>query len=633
MAKESLPAYLPGEDPEAVEANRAYQDALRKLTESLDQRKNRFFDPRYLAAAQGFLAPGAPNFFESLGRAAGNVGKAEEAMIKEDQDIAQQKLAVAGQRLEMLRQREADKQMAGYLSGRQPAPGPLSEPARTTIAGPSAAAEGQPQGALSSFDGEESGVYGVQIAPPDPNRMTGRKYIELNRFDRSKSRADLIKEAANIDRQNIEVRESGKFNPITGMFYAFPTGKVEEVQIFGEDNRPAGTYKVDAVTAAQLSHFARTNDPRYWDLARRVIEGPQRRQAPQAPQVAQAAPQAVQQATAQAMPRPAPQAGPQAAPQGAPVPTPQAAPQAAPRPVSQAAPQVAPQAAPQAAALRAEVAVPPAAAAPSRLKSEQERKAEEIERDIEVEGRKARTKKLEEAAAEKEGRLEENLSAARRVYGSSTRVLDLLKQSPNAYGIFARPGAVAAIGNLINEAIQTPQGTIKLAGFEDSMRKVMPGIKQKDLDNVTKAAAEIAEIELAFTRLYLEKQGAVTEGERKIVRAIPGSVSNSAGVLRTRMEILKARSQYDIDVADAFRDWQDKNPGRSYLEFERKSQLYKDIKKGFEEESERIFGGMRAIPTRERGQAAPAASAAPAVKDRTIIDSQTGMRRMRRQGE
>lgn len=611
MAKDSLPAYLPGEDPEALEANRAYQEALRKLTESLDQRKNRFFDPRYLAAAQGFLAPGAPDFFESLGRVAGNVGKAEEAMVKEDQDIAQQKLAVAGQRLEMLRQREADKQMADYLRGQQPAAGPLSGAA-------AAAEDGQSQGALSSLDSEGTGVYGVQISPPDPNRMTGRRYIELNRFDKSKSRADLLKEAANIDRQNIEVRESGKFNPITGMFYAFPTGRVEEVQILGEDGRPSGTYKVDAVTAAQLSHFARTNDPRYWDLAKRIIEGPKRRQTPQAtpPAAAQAAPQAAQPATAQAMPRPAPSGGPQAAPQAAPVPTPQAASQAAPRPV------------PQAAAPQAE-----AAPAPSRLKSEQERKAEEIERDIETEGRKTRTKKLEDIAAEKEGKLEETVSAAKRVYGSSTRVLDLLKQSPRLFGIFERPGLMASIGNLIDQAIQTPQGTINLAGFQQSMRQLMPRVTQQDLDNVTKAAAELSEIELAFTRLYLEKQGAVTEGERKIVRAIPGKVSNSPEVLRTRMDLLKARSQYDIDVADAFRLWQENNPGRSYLEFERKSQLYKDIKKEFEKESERIFGGMRAIPTRERGQAAPASAATPAVNDRTIIDPQTGIRRMRRQGE
>ncbi len=163
------------------------------------------------------------------------------------------------------------------------------------------------------------------------------------------------------------------------------------------------------------------------------------------------------------------------------------------------------------------------------------------------------------------------------------------------------------------------------------MRAMMPGIKQKDLDNVTKAATELAEVELAFTRLYLAKQGAVTEGERKIVRAIPGTVSSSPEVLKTRMELLKARSQYDMDVNDAFRQWQDKNPGRSYLEFERKSDLYKDIKKGFEAESEKIFGGIKAVPTSQRKQEATPAAGTPSPG--FIRDPVTGVIRRKKEGE
>jgi len=241
-----------------------------------------------------------------------------------------------------------------------------------------------------------------------------------------------------------------------------------------------------------------------------------------------------------------------------------------------------------------------------------------------------RARKLGEAGAAKEATLEETDATARRVYGNVTRVQDYLKQSGNYFGIFARPGVTAAISTLIKEGIQTPSGTLSLAGFEDSMRQMMPGVKQKDLDNVTKAAAELAEVELAFTRLYLAKQGAVTEGERKIVRAIPGTVSSSPEVLRSRMELLKSRSQFDIDTADAFRQWQDKNPGRSYLEFERKSDLYKDIKKAFEAETEKIFGGIKAVPTSQRKQEAAAAGNPSAG---FIRDPKTGVIRRKKEGE
>ena len=53
-AKAPTASYLPGEDLDTLEANRRYQEALSKLTESLDSRKNRFFDPTLLAMAQGF---------------------------------------------------------------------------------------------------------------------------------------------------------------------------------------------------------------------------------------------------------------------------------------------------------------------------------------------------------------------------------------------------------------------------------------------------------------------------------------------------------------------------------------------------------------------------------------------------
>ena len=121
----------------------------------------------------------------------------------------------------------------------------------------------------------------------------------------------------------------------------------------------------------------------------------------------------------------------------------------------------------------------------------------------------------------------------------------------------------------------------------------------------------------------------MTEGERKIVRAIPGTVSSSPEVLRSRMELLKSRSQFDIDTADVFRQWQKDNPGRSYLEFERKSDLYKDIKKEFEAETEKIFGGIKAVPTSQRKQeAAPAGTPSPG-----FIRGADGVIRRKKAGE
>jgi hypothetical protein len=529
-SKAATTGFGSGQDPAMLEANQLYQEALAKLSQSLDTRKNRFFDPTWLAAAQGFLAPTQTGGFgESLGNVAKNVGAAQEQEMKLQQEIAQQRVAAAGKGVELQRMRSQDASIANWLGGSQPAgpqtkpppqAGPLSAPTPKEPAAPDVAtaapvsAPGSlsggalpavvgkiPKGALSD-DSEDDG--GIQIFPPNPNAISAKDYVRLNR-NSGRPLGELLKEGQELERKNLEVKESGTTNIATGKFYPNKAAPID-IQIFGEGYE-GKTFTVPESVAMQLYQLQRQgNTAGYKALADKYTG----------------------------------------------------------KSFSGAAP------------------------------------ASKEERANAAEEAKVRSAKLGEASAAKEAGIEDTDSTARRIYGSVTRVSDYLKQSPNYFGIFARPGITSAIGNLIKEGIQTPSGTLNLAGFEDSMRKMMPGVTQRDLDNVTKAATELAEIELAFTRLYLAKQGAVTEGERKIVRAIPGTTSTSPEVLKTRMELLKARSQYDIDVVDAFRQWQDKNPGRPYLEFERKSDLYKDIKKGFESETEKIFGGIKAVPTNQR---------------------------------
>ena len=154
-----------------------------------------------------------------------------------------------------------------------------------------------------------------------------------------------------------------------------------------------------------------------------------------------------------------------------------------------------------------------------------------------------------------------------------------------------------------------PKGKVAVAvyGFRDQTGQYKPSPDSSFSTAVTQGASSILVRALKlsgwFTPVERENlQNLLTE--RKIVRAIPGTTSSSPEVLKTRMNLLKARSQFDIDVADSFRQWQENNPGRSYYEFERKSGLYKDIKKNFEAETERLFGGIKAVPTRQRKEEA-----------------------------
>jgi len=142
-------------------------------------------------------------------------------------------------------------------------------------------------------------------------------------------------------------------------------------------------------------------------------------------------------------------------------------------------------------------------------------------------------------------------------------------------------------------------------GLEDAVRQAMPRATQRNLDNVKLAAADLAEMELQFTKLYLAKQGAVTEGERKIVRAVPGTVSSSPGVLKTRVELLRERAKFDRAEIDGFNEFKKNNPTASYIDWQN-SRGYRELLNDFSEKSDKIYEDMLS-----RNAATPVPTARP----------------------
>jgi hypothetical protein len=265
---------LPGQDPEAIEANRRYQEALAKLTQTLDTRKSEVFDPTWLAAAKGFLAPTKTgNFFESLGNVAGNIGTAQVEEQKREQDIAQARVGVASQGIALQRQKMQDKQIEGYLGDKGKPSGGLSsaaQPADGAPAGgfsplgatpaPAGAPSGAPAGAPAAgalTQAVSPYVAGTQTAPANPSRLTQKEYVDLNRFS-GKPLADLLKEGAEIEAKNEHVQPKGVFNARTGMFHSFETGERVKRPIPGL----SGTHDVNVNQSAVLDRMIENNDPR-----------------------------------------------------------------------------------------------------------------------------------------------------------------------------------------------------------------------------------------------------------------------------------------------------------------------------------------------------------------------------------
>ena len=288
--------YVGGEDPEVVKKRAAYEQAQEKLQQALESRQSRMFDPALLGAATGFLTGSQTgSFWEGLGRAAKGYSAGEQEANKEAQDLAQQQMSAAQTGLEVERQRQSDMALRRYLgqatpnapsagglpapaAGGLPAPGTLSAgslPVTGALpaAGPARPAEPseQPKGPLADI-----GQYGIRFRPADSNRMTGKKFIELNMY--TMPAQELLKEAHRIDAENTKTTEAGTVDLAEGTYYPAPKGELVSRQIYGYG--PKGetqTVSIPQQTAFILDQLAATGDPRYYDVVEQLKSGPPRK--------------------------------------------------------------------------------------------------------------------------------------------------------------------------------------------------------------------------------------------------------------------------------------------------------------------------------------------------------------------
>jgi len=99
------------------------EEAYQKLVDSLDQRKNRFFDPTWLAAAQAFATPTRTgSAFEALGNVAGAVGKSQEEEAKREFELNKAKFDINKELLALNQQQKRVQFGIGELGDTQPTP-------------------------------------------------------------------------------------------------------------------------------------------------------------------------------------------------------------------------------------------------------------------------------------------------------------------------------------------------------------------------------------------------------------------------------------------------------------------------------------------------------------------------------
>jgi hypothetical protein len=207
MATSPLASALKPNVSAGSDAEAQYQEALNQLTQQLDVRKNRVFDPSMLALAAGFLSPTQTGSFgESLGMAAKGFGTAQAQQQKEDIDLAQLRLQVAQGA------REQAARLAGQQAFRQ-----LTGNAPPTLNPPTG--EGAPTGSATTGG-----------APSQSAEFGGMKTVSIedalrfaSAFPENKDMAKLLMDAAKAGSDRFAMSMNGTvFDRWTQKFMAGP---------------------------------------------------------------------------------------------------------------------------------------------------------------------------------------------------------------------------------------------------------------------------------------------------------------------------------------------------------------------------------------------------------------------------
>jgi hypothetical protein len=492
MATSPLAAALKPSLPVDETSEARYQSALRQMTQALDQRKNRLFDPTLLAMSQGFLAPTQTgSFFESLGKAAQLTGAAEEKEMKENQDIAALRLQMAQAEREMARKQRGLQ----LLTGPEPVVGrPEGAPVEGAARAPAGAAASAPAGApaaaagRSVTQGDRSGL-GVVI---NGRQITPALIAQISYQDPELGKA--LESQYKLTMESIAVQPGGYVIKTTGEYVPFG-GKAPVTRFIpGSAGQKAMTLELSEEDAIALDRARRTGDSEtFYRIVDMYTKAPARPGAPTA-----------------------------------------AAPGAA---IASGAPGAAPAGAAKPAGSGSFAQTPSEAKAALEVETE----AARAEAKILAEGRAKRFENVMTSAEDTGSRL--------ALYKS----LDSIVAKPNSekiFGIFNRPDFMAGVGKLLETGVGLTGYSIGIPEIQNVMRNI--GLPQEQINDYQLAASLFAQMQLQFSRLQ-QGQGAVSDFERRLYGTGSVTGEDNPGTIRKKLAMLTARAEFERSVAKALR--------------------------------------------------------------------------------
>jgi hypothetical protein len=248
---------------------------------------------------------------------------------------------------------------------------------------------------------------------------------------------------------------------------------------------------------------------------------------------------------------------------------------------------------------------PPAVAAPV-VKPQFERPKTAGEVEIEKAADIERNKKRIEADAEQRTRLnlsrdtaQERMIAANSIYGIAEN-----KDTGKVFELFTKPTVRNAIiaATTGPGGVRTPLGTTEIAALKPALLRASGNPEL--VNTAMMVLRNSTMLNLQDTISLMSKQGAITEGERALIANLnPNVWEDTRKSAMAKSQFVKARAEFDRDVADDYQKWQKKNPNK-YVDDFKESREYMDSYNHYNKVTgdlaKKYFPGFKGAPDTSR---------------------------------
>ena len=504
-----------------VESQRkAMNDILLRLRAGLDDRKNRLFDPVMMKAASGFLKPTKTGSFgESLGYAAEGAGEASEK--EQARQLEQQKLEseLAAKEIEFRQQLSADQFANQLMTGSLGAGAVTKAPA----------GQGQPSQVLSAQSPQvqqiQSGLQG-EIPVTDAmilaaSRINPKLVPALNEM--RKNQQEKVKN--DIEQRKYEATTADVYIGQLGITVKMTPAEKTEYK------KALDTYKITGDENALFKFYKDNNllTPELLGSSGKPVVGATPPVAGGTPPIAGATPPAI----------------------GA---TPVAG--ATPSPIAVATPSA------------------PSFAYPKTPEQKAVQQAVDIERD------KERIK--EDTGQRNEIILGKKTAQERRLAADSLYGYAYSDKTGRVFDLLSKPTVRNALADVMEGSNRIPVlGTAQIANIKKALLRV--GATPEEQDAAIMSFRSGTMLNLQDTISLMSKQGAITEGERALIKNLnPDLFSDTRRTVLAKSQLVKARAEYDEHVNDVYEKWAEKNPNGTVRQFKQSSPEYQDAVKHYD---------------------------------------------------